>query len=74
MRLTHKILVISLLFLLCSCMAAKNKPKVVVLQNPDTLDFQNCKVADWGSEKGYQDNEECIKEYQQQGYIIWGSM
>jgi hypothetical protein len=55
-------------------MAAKDKPKTVILQNPETMDFQNCKVADWGSEEGFQDNEKCIERYQQEGYIIWGSM
>lgn len=74
MRIKQKILMMFLIFLLSSCMAKKNMPKVVILQNPETMDFQNCKVADWGSEKGFQANEECIKGYQQQGYIIWGSM
>jgi hypothetical protein len=74
MRLTLKLLVFSMLLLLSSCMAAKDKPKTVILQNPETMDFQNCKVADWGSEEGFQDNEKCIERYQQEGYIIWGSM
>ena len=75
MRMTRKLLLLPLLLALSSCMAAKEKqPKVVILQNPKTMEFQNCKVADWGSEQGFLDNEKCVQRYQQEGYIIWGSM
>jgi hypothetical protein len=44
----------------------------VILQHPETMDFQDCRLADWGSDKAIRENEECVQRYQQQGYIIWG--
>jgi hypothetical protein len=63
---------IPVIILLSSCIANKEKSKVVIMQNPQTMDFQDCKVADWGSEEAFKNNEECVKTYQSQGYIIWG--
>jgi len=69
----HRLLLLIPALLLCSCLAEKSEPKVVILKHPDTLDFQRCVVADWGSKQGYRDNEECIRQYRQRGYIVWGS-
>lgn len=73
MRLIHTLLLLTVLLLLTSCLATKDKPTLVILQHPQTMDFQNCKVEDWGSQKGFSDNEACVKKYQEQGYTIWGS-
>lgn len=66
------LLLLTLAGLLSSCLASKDSIDLVILKHPETMDFQNCRVADWGSEKALRDNEECVKGYQQQGYIIWG--
>lgn len=64
---------VPLLLLLASCLADKDKPTMVILKHPETMDFQDCKVEGWGSEKAFMENEECVRRYQQQGYVVWGS-
>ena len=59
--------------LLSACLADKGRPKVVILKNPATLEFQSCTVADWGSRQGYDDNDRCVERWQEEGYVIWGS-
>lgn len=72
MNLIRRLLLCAVpLLLLTSC--AKDRPMLVIMKHPDTMDFQNCKVADWGSEEAFMQNEACVKGYQQQGYTIWGS-
>lgn len=74
MEMIRKLLIIALpMLLLSSCLADKSSPKVVVLKNPATLDFQNCEVQDWGSKEAYAANKKCVEQWQQQGYVIWGS-
>ena len=58
--------------LLCSCIASKDTTELVIMQHPETMDFQDCRLADWGSDKAIRENEECVQRYQRQGYIIWG--
>lgn len=73
-NMIRKLLLFSVLsVLLSSCLATKDKTELVILQHPDTMDFQECRLADWGSGKALRDNEECVNRYRQQGYIIWGS-
>ncbi len=59
--------------LLCSCIANKGKPKVYVMQNPKTMEFKNCEAGRIGLQKDYAKSEECVKELQKQGWIIWGT-
>jgi predicted ATPase len=54
-------------------MSLEGNRRVVILQHPDTMDFQNCEVDKWGLDKHFQNNEECVKNYQKLGYIVWGS-
>ncbi len=69
-----KFLFISLLLpLLASCMSMAGNHRVVILQHPETMDFQNCEVDKWGLDKHFKNNEECVKNYQKLGYIVWGS-
>jgi predicted ATPase len=69
-----KILLISLLLpLLASCMSMEGNRRVVILQHPETMDFQNCEVDKLGLDKHFRNNEECVKDYQKRGYIVWGS-
>jgi hypothetical protein len=69
------IVLLPLTFLLLSgCFANHtNQPKVVILKHPVTLDFQNCAVSGWGNQEDFRKNEECVSQFQQQGYEIWGS-
>lgn len=74
MNMTRNLLLFSiLLVLLSSCLATKDKTELVILQHPQTMDFQNCRVEDWGSQKAIENNEACVKSYQQKGYVIWGT-
>ena len=59
--------------LLTACIASTQGPKVVLLKHPETLDFQECSVDDWGSREGFASKEHCVKQWQDQGYIIWGA-
>lgn len=60
-----------LVALLCSCIPKKQE--LIILQHPETMDFEECRVADWGSKEAIKENEECVKSYKQQGYTIWGT-
>jgi hypothetical protein len=54
------------------CASLGDKSKKVILQNPETMEFVNCEVDRWGTRRSYATNEECVKEYQAKGYVIWG--
>lgn len=62
--------VVMLFFLGCS--GKSTTPKKVIMQHPQTMEFQKCNVGQWGSESPFATNEECIEEYKKQGYIVWG--
>ena len=72
--MTKSILPLLLIPLMLSgCMSMSGKPRVVILQNPQTMEFKNCEVSKLGFEKHYRDNDKCVEEYMNQGYVIWGS-
>jgi len=54
------------------CASLGDKSKKVILQNPETMEFVNCEVDKWGTRRSYATNEQCVKEYQAKGYVIWG--
>ena len=58
--------------LIGGCASFSDKSKNVILQNPETMEFVNCEVDKWGTKASYEANEQCVKEYQDKGYIIWG--
>lgn len=58
--------------LLTGCGAIHKEPKKVILQHPETMEFVNCQVDEWVTKKSFEKNNECIEEYQRQGYVIWG--
>lgn len=71
--MTKNLLLIVLLGVLgFGCAAASGKPTKVVLKHPETLDFVTCTVGRLQSNSAYRENDECIRKYQQQGYVIWG--
>ncbi|MCP3887617.1 MAG: hypothetical protein GY702_01930 [Desulfobulbaceae bacterium] len=76
MDLTIKVLV--LLIFLClmvsGCTRFADRSSNVILQNPETMDFVNCKVDKWNSKKSYEANDKCVEDYKKQGYIIWGEL
>ena len=45
--------------------------RVVVLQNPTTLQTVECKVDPWGSYPGRQ-IDDCVRAYKQAGYGVAG--
>lgn len=62
-----------ILFLLLSgCASMQGKPQLVILQHPETMEFQNCEVDKLGLHSSFASNEECVKKYQKMGYVIWG--
>lgn len=70
----HRLLVPALCALLVAgCAATGDQTKVVVLKHPETLDFQQCSVDDWGSREGFAQKDRCVQQWQEQGYVIWGA-
>lgn len=57
--------------LLSSCIAQKEK--LIILQHPETMEFERCQVADWGSKEALAENEACVEAYKQKGYVVWGT-
>ena len=55
------------------CMSMSGKPKVVIMQHPETMEFYNCEVAKPMIDKNYLANELCVEEYKKKGYIVWGT-
>ena len=71
--MNHRLLVPVLCTLLVTaCAATGDRSKVVLLKHPETLDFQQCSVKDWGSRDGFAQKDRCVQQWQQQGYVIWG--
>lgn len=62
-----------LLFLGSGCSLFIDKPTRVLLKHPETLEFVNCNVDQWETSASYKSNEECIKDYEAQGYVVWDS-
>lgn len=60
------------LLLACSCAKMSDEPTAVMLQHPETMKFVKCEVDQWGTKKSYAKNEQCVEDYQSQGYVIWG--
>ncbi|MBW1636732.1 MAG: hypothetical protein JRC87_06410 [Deltaproteobacteria bacterium] len=73
-RLKKNILLLGfcLVMLAGGCASFGDKSKKVILQNPETMEFVDCKVDKWGTKKSFETNEECVKNYQAKGYVIWG--
>lgn len=65
-------LIFPLIAILGGCASTGEKPSTVILKNPSTMEFVNCDVDRWGTSASYERNDKCVKEYQEQGYIIWG--
>jgi len=67
-----KIGAICLIVLLGGCASFSGKPETVILQNPQTMEFVNCEVSKWETEGSYKDNEQCVKDYEAKGFVVWG--
>lgn len=61
-----------MLLFLSGCASFSDKPSKVILQNPQTMEFVNCRVDEWGTSESYRKNEECVQSYIDQGFVIWG--
>lgn len=61
------------LLLLCSGCASYSGKKMVILQDPKTMDFVECEVIDqFVTPASYTKNEECVEGYKKQGFVVWG--
>ncbi len=64
--------IFAFVLLIGGCASIVGKPRNVILQNPETMEFVNCEVSQWGTIISYEANEQCVKDYQAKGYVIWG--
>jgi hypothetical protein len=61
------------LILTSGCASIYGKKKAVILQDPATMDFVECKVNDeWATAASFAKNDECVEEYKKRGFIVWG--
>lgn len=72
MKTRHLLHVFLLIVILSGCTSFGDKPSRVILQDPATMEFVNCDVDEWGTAASYERNDKCVKDYQKQGYLIWG--
>lgn len=60
------------LLLCCGCASMQGKPRVVILQNPETMEFIDCKMSDeWATSASYAKNDECVTELKKKGFVVW---
>lgn len=57
---------------LTACASFSEKPVKVIMQNPETMEFADCKVDIWGTGKSYDKNNECVEDYKKKGWVVWG--
>lgn len=67
-----RVLLFCLLATSAGCAALLDKPRLVILQHPETMEFQNCEVEKLGMKAAFDANDACIEKYQKMGYVIWG--
>ncbi len=67
-------LVLGGFLLLCGgCASMYGKPRVVILHNPLTAEFVDCKVSgEVATPESFVQNETCIENLKKQGFIVWG--
>ncbi len=63
----RNVLLLILLALLCSCGGTRTR---VILKHPETLDFKECDTGLWSVSS--RERDECVKQYEAQGYEVWG--
>ncbi len=73
MKAIYLIFLMITVFTFFSCSLFNKVPDKVVLKHPTTHEFVNCNVDQWKSKKSYEENDECVKKYQKQGYVIWAT-
>lgn len=65
------IIIIIAVLLLAGCKAYTAKHSRTILMDP-TGERQQCEVGKLRSEASYNEYEECIKNYEAQGFKVWG--
>ncbi len=68
----NSLLLLATITLLSSCASIMGKPRVYIMQNPETMEFKNCDVGTIGLDKHFKDNEECMENLKKEGWIVWG--
>jgi hypothetical protein len=68
----RKITVVCIMMSLGGCASFSGKPETVILQNPQTMEFVNCDVSKWETEESYRANDQCVKDYEARGFVVWG--
>ncbi len=71
MALRDIFVLIVLVLLTASC--KESRKRVYIMQNPETMEFKNCDVGLVGMEEDFLKNEQCVKDLQDKGWIVWGS-
>jgi hypothetical protein len=70
MRLPTLLLLLLTLVVGCASMGAKHSR--TILMNGQTGERRECTVDMMRTQKAYQQYEECIASFEEQGYTIWG--
>lgn len=66
-------LVWAILLVASGCGSYSGKAKIVILQDPATMDFVDCEITDQlVTPQSYTKNDECVAAYKKKGYIVWG--
>lgn len=58
-------------FCLGGCTSQSARPALVIMQDPATMEFVNCKVDKWSTIYGHTENEKCVEDLKKKGYIVW---
>jgi hypothetical protein len=65
------------IILLCGgCAGSQSKSRKIILKDPQTMEFVECKVThDWGLLSiPDEDQNKCVEEYKKKGYVVWGEI
>lgn len=54
------------------CALYSGKPGTVMMQHPETMEFVTCKMDKWPTSASYAENEKCVEDLKQKGFVVWG--
>jgi hypothetical protein len=66
----------AVMLLIGGCAGSQSNSRKVILKDPQTMEFVECKVShDWGILAIPDDDKnKCVEEYKKKGYIVWGEI
>ncbi len=72
MKFSLLILVFVVIMVCSGCSMYNGKSKKVILRHPVTQEFVSCQVDRWETAASFAKNEECIQNYKEKGFVVWG--